>query len=175
MPEQARRLNLGCGRDIQEGYVNLDCVPLPGVSVVHDLNQFPYPFQDSSFDEILAQDILEHLHDTIRVMEELWRILVPGGILRIRVPDARSAYFLHDPTHVSRFTERTFDYFTQEAPSRFLSKFHYYTKATFEILERRTECELLSVFGSVKLFRFFFRRKVYTDYGNIHCVLRKCG
>ena len=46
------KLNLGCGRDIREGYVNLDKAGLDGVDVVHDLNVFPYPFEDNEFDEI---------------------------------------------------------------------------------------------------------------------------
>ena len=170
---ELRRLNLGCGRDIREGYVNLDRLKLPGVDLVHDLGQFPYPFAENCFDEIAARDILEHLGDTVRVMEELWRILKPGGILRVRVPHARSMNFLHDPTHVSAFTEETFHYFTPPDPSRTLSKYAYYSAARFEILDLRTEYSALTFLGSMRLSKFLFGREVRLDYGNVHGVLKK--
>ena len=59
--QEMRRLNLGCGRKIFKNSVNLDRVKLDGVDVVHDLNKFPYPFKDESFDEIKALAVLEHL------------------------------------------------------------------------------------------------------------------
>ncbi len=56
-----KKLNLGCGLNHREGYVNLDAVKLPGVDVVHDLNKMPYPFKTNQFDEIICQHLLEHL------------------------------------------------------------------------------------------------------------------
>ena len=50
-----KKLNFGCGKDIREGWVNLDCVALPGIDAIHDLNKFPLPFEDNSFDECSAQ------------------------------------------------------------------------------------------------------------------------
>lgn len=48
-----KKLNLGCGKDIKKEYVNLDIRKFPGVDIIHDLNKFPYPFKDDSFDEII--------------------------------------------------------------------------------------------------------------------------
>jgi predicted SAM-dependent methyltransferase len=57
------KLNLGCGSDYRQGYINVDRVS--GVAdVVHDLNVFPYPWSDNSVDEIVARHILEHLEDS---------------------------------------------------------------------------------------------------------------
>jgi len=47
-----KKLHLGCGKIIKEGYVNLDIQKLPGVDVIHDLNKFPYPFKDNSFQNL---------------------------------------------------------------------------------------------------------------------------
>ena len=171
--EPTRRLNLGCGIDIRPGYVNLDKVKLPGVDVVHDLERPPYPFPDAAFDEIVARDVLEHLRDTVKVMEELWRILRPGGILRVRVPHGRSMNFLHDPTHVSAFTEETFGYFAPSGGPGVPSRYGHYSTARFEILELRCDYKEMAFLRSKRLFRLLFGREVRLDYGNIHCVLRK--
>jgi len=47
------KLNIGCGKDLKEGYVNLDVVNYGG-NQIHDLNKFPYPFEENTFDEIYA-------------------------------------------------------------------------------------------------------------------------
>lgn len=166
-------LNLGCGEDIRRDYINVDIHPLPGVDVVQDLARFPYPYHDNSFDQIIAQDVLEHLPNTVKVMEELWRILKPGGLLAVRVPHARSDLYLHDPTHVSKFTEETFYYFTQRSPSHPVSKYNYYSSARFEILELKTEFKKLRFLGSHLFFRIIHGREVRVNYGNISAIMRK--
>ena len=71
MPEKIKKLHLGCGTVIKQGWINHDLVPLPGVDVVHDLRVFPWPFENGKFDEVYMKDVLEHLPDTLRTMEEL--------------------------------------------------------------------------------------------------------
>lgn len=79
-------MNLGCGEDRKEGYVNVDWQSSVQPDVVHDLNSLPYPFADGSFDEIFASHILEHLDRPFAVMKEFHRLLAPGGKLIIKVP-----------------------------------------------------------------------------------------
>jgi len=62
-------LDVGCGTAKVKGAIGLDIAPLPGVDVVHDLNKFPWPFENGTFDEIYMLDVIEHLDDTIGVME----------------------------------------------------------------------------------------------------------
>lgn len=83
------RLNLGCGTDVRSGYVNVDMRRLPGVDVVHDLLSFPWPFLDSSADEVLMLDFFEHIpyRRNAAVLDEAWRVLSPGGVLVVQVPD----------------------------------------------------------------------------------------
>ncbi len=107
-----RKLNLGCGTDIKEGWVNLNIVQLPGVDVVHDIEKLPLPFADNSFDEILCQDILEHV-EYIPVLKDIHRILASGGKVHIRVPHFTSRNNFTDPTHKKRFAVTTFDYFAK--------------------------------------------------------------
>jgi SAM-dependent methyltransferase len=105
-----RRLNLGCGRDIRKGWVNLDCAKLPGVDVVHDLNCLPLPFATGEFTHICAKDVLEHL-DYIPLLRELHRVLQVGGSLEVQVPHFTSVSNYIDPTHKRQFSIRTFEFF----------------------------------------------------------------
>ena len=107
-----RKLNLGCGSHSREGWVNLDIAAQPGIDVVHDIENLPLPFPDNHFDEILAQDILEHV-EYIPVLKDLHRILAPGGRLHLRVPHYTSRNNFTDPTHKKQFSVSTFDYFAK--------------------------------------------------------------
>lgn len=81
-----RRLNLGSAGYKKNGYVNVDWQSIVEPDVAHDLNTFPYPFQDDEFDLVEADHVLEHLDRPFAVMRELHRILKPGGQLIIKVP-----------------------------------------------------------------------------------------
>jgi predicted SAM-dependent methyltransferase len=89
-----RKLNIGCGADIRQDYINIDIRELPGVDIVMDLESEQLPFESNSIDEILAIDVLEHLswRSVVRVLSEMFRVLKPGGILRLRVPDVDVIY-----------------------------------------------------------------------------------
>ena len=107
-----RKLDIGCGSTKEAGYVGMDIMPIPGVDVVHSFDDFPYPFEDSSFDEVKCMSSLEHVADLLRTVEEIHRILKPGGILRIWVPHYSGPDAYRDPTHRGFFSFYTFDRFT---------------------------------------------------------------
>jgi SAM-dependent methyltransferase len=107
----ATRLNLGCGTDIRAGFVNLDSADLPGVDVVHDLAVLPLPFEDEGFDEVVCQDVLEHLGDWPLVVGEIHRIMRPGGRLSVRSPHYTSRAVWLDPTHRVSFSIDTLRFF----------------------------------------------------------------
>lgn len=127
--KKLNKLNVGCGKDIKKGYINLDSVRLPGVDMVYNLNKFPWPFENDFFEEVYCSHILEHLDDIIKVMEELHRITKKEGIIRIKVPPFPSYGAVSDPTHKRFFTYFTFDYFTRKG-------MEWYSKAKFKILKR---------------------------------------
>ena len=139
-----KKLNLGCGKDSKEGWVNLDSIKIKGVDVVHDLNKYPWPFKDNTFDEIEAFMILEHLDSIVKPLEEIWRISKNKAVIKIKVPFFPSVYSMSDPTHKQFFTYFTFDYFT---PKNYMN---YYSKARFKIVERKVIFswnKFLNVFG----------------------------
>ena len=111
-----KRLHLGCGTDVREGWINLDARRLPGVDVVADLDacrSVPLPFTDNSIDEFLASHVLEHLRDPLGFMQELHRIAKPGAVAVFRVPYGSSDDADEDPTHVRRLFLHSFYYFSQ--------------------------------------------------------------
>ncbi len=106
------KLNLGCGEKPLEGYLNLDKYKYKGTDVVWDLEELPLPFQDKQFEEINADNILEHLDYKV-LLVELARILKKGGKLCIRVPHFTSRDLYADPTHRYGFANKTFSHFVK--------------------------------------------------------------
>lgn len=110
------KLNLGCADKLLPGYVNVDKFRQNPVltSSFQQADLITYwPWPDSSAEEIIADDIIEHLPDKIHTMNEIHRVLIPGGKAHIFVPttDGRGAW--QDPTHVSYWNRNSFFYFTK--------------------------------------------------------------
>lgn len=101
------KINLGCGKDIKEGYINLDIRQLKGVNIVHDLNNYPWPFKNNSFDEVYCRDSIEHLIDLHKAMTEIKRICRKNAVVRIIVPYYHSSSALY-PVHHFQFNVDTF-------------------------------------------------------------------
>lgn len=129
------KLNLGAGSDILPGYVNHDLAALPGIEIVHNLNHYPWPWADGSIDEIKAFDVLEHLDDFMKAMEEISRILIPGGRCHVNVPYWNSWCSVADPTHKRGFHEITFRFFDPD--SDYCRSRPYYTKARFKVMDEQ--------------------------------------
>ncbi len=105
-----RVLHIGSGSKVLKGATTIDALNLPGVDTVHDLNVFPWPYAESSFDIIYAQNVFEHLDDIVPVMNEVWRLLKPKGRIIISVPYFRCVDAFADPTHKHFFTSRTMNF-----------------------------------------------------------------
>jgi SAM-dependent methyltransferase len=127
----SRSLNLGCGRQHREGCINVDRVEQVRPDLVWDLDRYPYPLPDSHFERIFASDVIEHLQDVAAFMQEVHRLLVPGGIVEITTPHFSCANSFTDPTHRHHLGYFSLDYFTRESPLDF------YSDARFEFVERQ--------------------------------------
>jgi predicted SAM-dependent methyltransferase len=111
---QPLRLNLGCGKQRIDGFVGVDCVKTDAVDIVHDLETYPYPFDNDSVDEIVISHFVEHVHDLMSFFNELYRILKPGAKCTVVSPYYTSIRAVQDPTHVRGICETTFIYYNRE-------------------------------------------------------------
>lgn len=104
--KESRILDLGCGVSKFPGSIGVDCAQNPSVDVVHDLNDFPYPFEDDSFHVIYMNHCIEHLIDPKKTLEECLRIARPDGSIFITLPHFTNAASFGDVTHRRYFSYR---------------------------------------------------------------------
>ena len=134
-------LNLGAGNQIivpaaGDRVVNHDLRKHRAeISCAWDLNILPWPWADESFDRIVAQAILEHLHITlIQSMDECWRLLRTGGTLDIRIPWWKHDNAYRDPTHYWRFSLSTLDIFDPDTD--YGRDYRFYTDRKWRFLRK---------------------------------------
>lgn len=123
-------LELGCGFAKTPGAFGVDILPESNADLVHDLDQFPYPLADDSWDRVICRDVLEHVGNFVRAMEEIWRVARAGAEVQVTGPFMSSVNYYSDPTHRRCFTSRSFDYFVPGKPAHRYS----YSPARFELL-----------------------------------------
>ncbi len=150
-----KKLHLGSGLKILKEYINVDLTKKYGAEVVHNLEKFPYPFKDNEFDEILIDNCLEHLEDTIKVMEELHRISKPGGLIKIIVPHSSGYMAFGSVTHKRLFTSASMSFFEKGSKEK-------YVKNYFKVIH--TE---------LRLNRGFILGKIITKLSNINKFTQK--
>jgi SAM-dependent methyltransferase len=117
-----RTLNLGSGRDVIDGAIRVDRRAHVRPDVVADLDHAPWPFADDSFDLVYAKDVIEHLADVVRTMEELHRVCRAGARIVITTPHFSSYGSYTDPTHRQHLGFFSLDYFTDGHPLDFYSR-----------------------------------------------------
>lgn len=112
------RIDIGCGGNKQKGFIGLDKRDLPGVDIVQDLEEFPWPLPDNSCELAIASHVVEHIKPWLMLdfMNEVWRVLEVGCDFCISVPYAGSRGFWQDPTHINGCNEVTWQYFAPEFP-----------------------------------------------------------
>ena len=81
----ARILDLGAGRHRRApNVINLDIEPTPEIDLIGDGHSLP--FKDNTFDAVISEAVLEHVHSPNRVVQEIHRVLKPGGYICVAVP-----------------------------------------------------------------------------------------
>ncbi|HBB32227.1 MAG TPA: hypothetical protein DDZ80_23695 [Cyanobacteria bacterium UBA8803] len=127
-------LAIGCGnRQTEHGVVRLDISPSVNPDIVWDLDCIPYPFDNSTFSKIECFDVIEHLSNIPQTLEELHRILKPGGLLKITTPHFSCANSYTDPTHKYHLSYFSFDYFCKD------HNLAYYSKVRYRIYNRHIQ------------------------------------
>jgi SAM-dependent methyltransferase len=133
------KLNLGCGQDIrptEQGWVNMDSIEHENI-LKADIFALPFPFDDNTFDLVLAKHVLEHVphnlpsygytHNFLQLLvEEIWRIMKPDGLFHIEVPQGLCS-LIDGIDHKRTITPHTFHIFYPDDP------WNYYSDCRFEI------------------------------------------
>lgn len=127
------RLDLGAGQRCREGFTSVDIVPVEGGLKV-DLFKWDWPFIDGEVDEVNCSHLVEHVPDLCAFMNELGRVMKPGGIVTIRCPYYTSMRAFQDPTHVRFITDASFVYFDAQWRKR-EGLDHYPITCDFEQVE----------------------------------------
>lgn len=106
-----RILDVGCGINKFAGAIGIDRNPRSRADVLAELDHFPYPFRESSFDELRAIHVIEHVADVVATIEEFHRLVRPGGRIHISTPHYTDFSSFCDPTHRWHLNSFSFRYF----------------------------------------------------------------
>jgi predicted SAM-dependent methyltransferase len=115
-------LNIGCGDVFHSDWTNIDMISFSNQVMVHDLRK-GLPFVSESFDAVYHSHVLEHIkrHDVSKFLLEIKRVLKPGGVMRVVVPDLENiarAYLHNIENHDRRewMTIELIDQMTRTEP-----------------------------------------------------------
>ena len=114
------RVNLGCGLKVIDGWVNMDKYPIDDRVWYCDVEDV-FPLDDESCDEILLDNVVEHIRDIPKLIREIDRCLQPGGLVTIITPHFTSASSWRDPTHIQHLSFFSFDYLDSGHRSNYFS------------------------------------------------------
>lgn len=137
-------IDLACGNNKKEGFKGIDIAQTDSTDYVFDLTKYPWPIESESAEEVHCSHYVEHIpHDInnpndqrdglIQFMDEVYRILKPGGKLTVIVPYLTSFRAFQDPTHRRFVCKESFYYFNKEwMDTNKLS--HYGIKSNFDVI-----------------------------------------
>lgn len=152
-------VDLGCGT-LKKGRIGIDRFPAPGVNVVMEFEHLSVlgvppgpdtdaepvgvpghglPFEDNSIESVISHHLLEHIGPGfIPLVDEVWRVLKPGGIFRAITPLFPSRNAVEDPDHKRYIMEGTWETFqgTPHTPHWHSAFSVPYMRARFTILDK---------------------------------------
>jgi hypothetical protein len=113
------RVNLGCGNKVREGFFGADLYPCEAADLLCDLTK-PLPFGESTVDEFLLDNCIEHVRDIPALMRELVRAAKSGASITVITPHFTSASSWRDPTHVHHLSVFSFDHFGKDSVRHYM-------------------------------------------------------
>ncbi len=108
-------LELGCGNCKRiQGSVGVDMLDYDAVDIVGDVYAVLRDMPSESVDAVYSSHFFEHVDDLSKLLDEIARVLVPGGVLEIIVPHFSNPYFYSDYTHRVFYGLYSFSYFATD-------------------------------------------------------------
>lgn len=171
------KLNVGCGKDLKSGYVNLDqhkgngadeIFVLPQIMVVPDGDGYKLevrggrlPYEDNSVDEIYCSHVIEDFTNELEpIMDDFWRVLKKGGVLHLKVPKGLSYGSYH---HLRFFAKDTLRGLSDENRN-------YNDQPRWEMKMIKTNRYGLFTCGLLFLMKYFnqnLQRTFWKEYGKV--------
>ena len=112
------KINLGCGKDYIDDWVNVDFYDDSTCDIKHDLEVFPWPWEDNSVSEIRIIHTLEHLGADwkvyIKILQEMYRVCEDDANIQVDVPSPWHWNYISDPPHVRPVTPDGLNLFSKE-------------------------------------------------------------
>ena len=112
------KLNLGCGKNYIDDWVNVDFYDDSKCDVVHDLEKFPWPWENDLVSEIRIIHTLEHLGADwkvyIKILQEMYRVCEDDATINIHVPSPWHWNYISDPSHVRPIIPDGLNLFSKE-------------------------------------------------------------
>lgn len=118
------KLNLGCGTDIKEGWVNADKYPISKKVVKCNLEK-KFPWRNNAFDEVYIRHALEHSKDSEFSLEEIHRVCKNNAKVTIIVPHCSLPGAMADLNHFQAFNYYTLNKLAENSHRQYQYNFHY--------------------------------------------------
>jgi SAM-dependent methyltransferase len=132
------KLNLGCGANIRNDWINCDFIKQNNINLLLDLSTY-LPFKNESVDEILISHVLEHIQNWENTIQEIIRILKPNGRLTIMVPYGLSLV----PYHLRYFDSHTLDIYFNNCERFYSDCFQsQFRTPPFRLIEKKIKREI---------------------------------
>ena len=151
-----RVLDIGCGQNKFAGAVGIDFAAGADQDVAHDLNEFPYPLEDASFDVLLLRNVIEHIQNIVGMMKEIHRIGSDRADVIISTPHFSSLYSYQDPTHVRHMAYDSMDYFTEDTKHA-----NFYSDVRFRMVNKTIDFGRSFPFFLIARSLFFLSKHKY--------------
>jgi hypothetical protein len=127
------KLNLGCGNRKIDGFIGVDKYPCDAVDITADITK-KLPFDNNSIEEILMDNVIEHISDIVKLMKDLHRICKNNAKITIITPHFACYGSWRDPTHVQHLSYFSLDMF--DATINPEGAIHY-TGSGFNIVKKK--------------------------------------
>lgn len=112
---QCTALELGCGpRKRHADAIGIDRLDCDGVDLVGDVFDILHSLPAARVQSVHAYHFFEHVDDLSALLDEVARVMQPGGLLDVEVPHFSNPYFYSDPTHSKFFGLYTFSYLARD-------------------------------------------------------------